>query len=50
MVMSTIHKLLRGEVPQFTKGEQLWDYLYSKDAAVAFWLLAERGLIRRSMY
>ena len=44
MVMSTIHKLLRGEVPQFTKGEQLWDYLYSKDAAVAFWLLAERGI------
>lgn len=44
MVMSTIRKLLCGEVPQFTKGEQLWDYLYSKDAAVAFRLLAERGI------
>lgn len=44
MVMSTIRKLLCGEVPQFTKGEQFWDYLYSKDAAVAFRLLAERGI------
>lgn len=44
MVMSTIRKLLRGEVPQFTKGEQYWDYLYSKDAAVAFRLLAEQGI------
>ena len=29
MVMSTINKLRNGEVPEFTKGEQLWDYLYS---------------------
>ena len=25
MVMSTINKLLNGEIPQFTKGEQMWD-------------------------
>ena len=43
MVMSTIAKLKKGEVPQFTKGEQMWDYLYSGDAAVAFRLLGERG-------
>lgn len=43
MVMSTINKLQNGEVPQFTKGEQLWDYLYSGDAADAFRLLGEKG-------
>lgn len=43
MVSSTIKKLLNGEVPQFTKGEQMWDYLYSKDAAKAMLLLAEKG-------
>ena len=43
MVSSTIKKLLSGEVPQFTKGEQMWDYLYSKDAARAMLLLAEKG-------
>ena len=43
MVMSTINKLKSGEVPQFTKGEQMWDYLYSGDAAVAFRFLGEKG-------
>ena len=43
MVMSTIAKLQVGETPQFTKGEQLWDYLYSGDAAGAFRLLGENG-------
>lgn len=43
MVMSTIRKLQQGQEPQFTKGEQLWDYLYSADAAAAFRLLGERG-------
>jgi len=44
MVMSTINTLKKGEVPQFTKGEQMWDYLYSGDAAEAFRLLGERGI------
>ena len=43
MVMSTINKLKNGEIPQFTKGEQMWDYLYSGDAAEAFRLLSEKG-------
>lgn len=43
MVMSTINKLKQGIVPEFTKGEQRWDYLYSKDAAQAFRLIAEKG-------
>lgn len=44
MVMSTINKLRAGEVPQFTKGEQMWDYLYSGDAARAFRLVGEEGI------
>ena len=44
MVMSTINKILNGEIPQFTKGEQMWDYLYSGDAANAFYLLGDRGI------
>lgn len=44
MVMSTINKLQNGEVPQLTKGEQMWDYLYSEDAARAFRLVGEKGI------
>lgn len=43
MVRSTIRKLLIGERPQCTKGDQVWDYIYSKDAARAFRLVAEKG-------
>ena len=44
MVMSTINKLKNNIVPEFTKGEQMWDYLYSGDAAKAFYLLGEKGV------
>lgn len=43
MVMSTIIQLLKGQSPIFTPGEQLWDYLYSDDAAIALLLLAQKG-------
>lgn len=43
LVMSTINKLKAGEVPQLTRGEQMWDYLYSGDAGRAFVLLGDRG-------
>lgn len=43
MVRSTIRKLLAGERPQCTKGEQVWDYIYGKDAARAFRLVGETG-------
>lgn len=43
MVRSTVRKLLAGERPQCTKGDQIWDYIYSKDAARAFRLVAEKG-------
>ena len=43
MIMSSIKKFLEGEIPSFTKGEQLWDYLYAKDAGRALRLLGEKG-------
>lgn len=43
MVMSGIIQMLQKKRPKYTKGEQVWDYIYSKDAALAFRLAAERG-------
>lgn len=44
LVMSVIDAVSKGNIPKCTKGEQEWDYLYSKDAAKAFRLMAERGI------
>lgn len=44
MITSTIRTLLRGEIPEFTKGEQEWDYLFSGDAAQAMRLIGEKGV------
>lgn len=44
MVMSLINKLEKGAPPALTKGEQMWDYLYSDDAARAFRLLGDKGV------
>ena len=44
MVMSSILKMLQGERVSFTKGDQIWDYIYNKDAARAFRLIAEKGI------
>lgn len=44
MVTSTINKLINGEKASFTPGEQMWDYLYSDDAAEAMYLLSQRGV------
>lgn len=43
MVVGSILKMLKGERVQFTKGDQIWDYIYNKDAARAFRLVAEKG-------
>lgn len=43
MVMSGIYSMLQGERPHYTKGEQMWDYLYCDDAANAFISAAEKG-------
>lgn len=44
MVMSTIGKLCDGIMPKCTEGGQIWDYLYSKDAAKALYLAAQKGV------
>lgn len=43
LIYSSIKKLLQGEAPKYTKGEQRWDFLYSFDAAKALYLLSEKG-------
>lgn len=48
LVMSVMNALYRGEVPKCTKGEQQWDYLYSKDAAKAFFLMGKKGVDGRT--
>lgn len=43
MIISGIRAMLEGKRPSFSKGEQLWDYIYSKDAARAVFLAGEKG-------
>ncbi len=43
LCMHTIRTLLRKERPSFTKGEQIWDYLYADDAARAMIALSLSG-------
>jgi nucleoside-diphosphate-sugar epimerase len=44
MIPGVIKKLLRGEKPALTAGGQIWDYLYSDDAADAFFRMAVSGI------
>ena len=43
-VAPTIRKLKAGEIPGFTKAEQIWDFLYYKDSGTALRLLGENGV------
>lgn len=43
MIMGAIAALKKGETPQFTKGKQQWDNLYSADAAKALLAAALHG-------
>lgn len=43
MISATIRKLLCGETPLFTPAQQLWDYMYSGDAAKAISFLVQSG-------
>lgn len=43
MVSCTIRDCINDKTPQFTKGEQLWDYLYSADAGEAFYRMGKSG-------
>lgn len=40
LIDTAVKRILRGERMEYTQGEQLWNYLYSYDAARAFMLLA----------
>lgn len=43
LISTVIRSLRKGESPRLTKCEQIWDYLYSEDAAEALWAMAEKG-------
>lgn len=48
MISTVIRKLLCGEKPSLTAGTQMWNYLYSGDAAKAFYLIAQNGISGRT--
>jgi nucleoside-diphosphate-sugar epimerase len=43
LIMSSIIGMSNGERMKFTKGDQIWDYLYSDDCARAFYLIGKFG-------
>ena len=43
MISSVIRQCLSGISPETTEGRQIWDYLYSEDAAEALYLLSQYG-------
>lgn len=43
LIYTSVLKLLNGQNPDYTKGEQQWDFMYSFDAAKALTLLADKG-------
>lgn len=43
MVMSSIIGMLKGERLSFTKGDQIWDYVYGGDCSKAFYLIGKSG-------
>lgn len=43
MIASGLRKMLAGEPTEFTPAMQRWDYLYSKDAGRAYYLIGEKG-------
>lgn len=44
LISTLLRNLRSGISPQCTGGEQKWDYLYSKDAANAFYLIGNKGI------
>ncbi|MBR4758837.1 MAG: NAD(P)-dependent oxidoreductase [Lachnospiraceae bacterium] len=48
LISSLLRCFQEGSVLETTKGEQIWDYLYSEDAARAIFLLAEKGLDQKT--
>ncbi len=50
LINTTIRKFLKGEKAQFTKGDQLYDFIYVTDAVKAFYLIGEHGKSNTSYY
>lgn len=48
MICAAIRKLQSGISPEYTKGEQIWDFLYSSDAARAIYLVAQNGVDKKT--
>jgi nucleoside-diphosphate-sugar epimerase len=44
LIMYAINELRAGRSPEFTRCEQIWDYLYCDDAARAFLAVGEKGI------
>ena len=44
MIISSVKRMIKGMDTSYSKGEQLWDYLYCEDAARAIFLCATRGI------
>jgi UDP-glucose 4-epimerase len=44
LIMYAINELRAGRSPEFTKCEQIWDYLYRDDAARAFLAIGKNGV------
>lgn len=43
MVSSSLRKMLSQKAVKFTPAEQMWDFLYSGDAAEALWKIGQKG-------
>lgn len=43
MIMSSLRKMLNNEETHFTAGEQMWNYLYSEDAAKLILYFSDQG-------
>lgn len=48
LIMYLINTLLKGDVPELTKCEQIWDYTFSEDAAHAFLSIGLKGVDGRT--
>lgn len=44
LIISSLRKMLIGDDIPLTKGEQVWDFVYSSDAANAMYLLGTKGI------
>lgn len=44
LINSVIRQLLRGDIPELTLGDQLYDFIYIKDVVNAFYLLGISGI------